>query len=109
MVTRVCILGRSSGDAVRLLEALCEANRDDVYRRRQNVGIMNDGTELVAMSIQDRYNFYGNTFDYVFYEKGMMFEYCGMYGEAIEHLEKCCLLKSVVPREFQWSEIDMDI
>jgi hypothetical protein len=72
-----------------------------------NVGIMADGTELVAMSISDRESFYGQKFEYVFYRKGMMPHFCKAHGETIEYIEKFSLHNYHVPRELQWSEIDI--
>ena len=46
MVLRICVLGVTQEAAERLLETLCRANADDIYRRRHDVGIMNDGTVL---------------------------------------------------------------
>lgn len=106
MSPRICVLGETLDRAIWLLDLLCEANADDIYRRRRNVGIMNDGTELIPMSISDVVDFWGETFDYVFYEDGTLIYYCERYGNAIEYLEKRCLVRSVVPREFQWCAVD---
>lgn len=108
MVPRVCILGTTLGDAERLLDVLCKENPDDIYRRRVGVGIMNDGTELIAMSVQDRSCFYGRTFDYVFYERDRLAEYCLLYGDVIEYLQQRCLSRSEIPEKFQWCEINME-
>lgn len=106
MHDRICVLGETLEQAIWLLNLLCEANLDDIYRRRRDVGIMDDGTELVAMSISDYWGLQGYTFDYVFYEDGLLVHYCASYGDAMEYLEKRCLARSIVPREFQWCAVD---
>lgn len=108
MSPRICVLGESMDRAIWLLDKLCEANDEDIYRRRLDVGIMNDGTELIAISISDSTKLWGHIFDYVFYEDGVLLSYCSKYGGAMEYLEKRCLVKSSVPREFQWCAVDTD-
>ena len=106
MVTKICVLGKTLERAIWLLDILCEANRDDIYRRRRDVGIMNDGTELLAVSISVPDRLLGSTFDYVFYEDGTLMSFCSDYGGAIEYLEKNCLVRSIIPREFQWCSVN---
>ena len=106
MSPRICVLGANLEQALWLLEVLCEANTDDMFRRRRNVAIMNDGTELIAMSLSVPQNFYSHQFDYVFYEKNLLTRYCAEYAGAMEYLEQRCLTRSIVPREFQWSAVD---
>ncbi len=106
MISRVCVLGADFDQAIRLLDLLCEANADDMFRRRRDVAIMNDGTELIAMSLSDHTRLWGREFDYVFYEDGLLISHCKKYGPAIEYLEQRCLVRSVVPREFQWCPVD---
>lgn len=107
MSPRICVLGFDMEQAVRLLDALCETNHDDIFRRRRDVAIMNDGTELIAMPVCVPVHFYGRSFDYVFYEKDQLMRYCVNYSPAMEYLERRCLTRSVVPREFQWCPIDI--
>ena len=107
MVPRICVLGATLEEACKVLDALCDANTDYIYRRRHDVAIMNDGTELIAMPLSDPDRFYGRNFDYVFYEKGMLIRYCASYGVSMEYLEQRCLRRSVVPREFQWCDIEV--
>jgi hypothetical protein len=109
MVLRICILGNTLKDAERLLGALCEANADGIYRRRHDVGIMNDGTELIAVSASGYQRMCGHRFDQVFYERRSLFSYCVSYCDAIEYLRAHCLGHSAVPNEFQWCAVDMDI
>lgn len=106
MISRVCVLGETLGEAILLLDLLCEANADDIFRCRRDVAIMNDGTELIAMSLSDHTGLWGREFDYVFYEDGLLISHCKKYGPAMEYLEQRCLVRSVVPREFQWSAVD---
>lgn len=106
MVEIVCVLGNTLEQAVQLLDILCRANEDIVYRRRKDVGIMNDGTELIAMSIEAKTDFIGYSFDYVFYEKDRLGSYCADYGMAIEYIQQRCLAHSRIPSEFQWCAVD---
>ena len=106
MTPKICVAGATKPDAVHLLEILCEANPDDIYRRRVDVGIMTDGTELIAISLLDMDDIRGRTFDYVFYEDTNMLLFCIGYSDAIEYLEKNCLVRSIVPREFQWCAVE---
>lgn len=106
MNPKICVVGATKQQALWLLDLLCEANPDDIYRRRQDVGIMNDGTELIAVSLSDMESLRGRTFDYVFYEDGNILMFCLGYGDAIEYLDKNCLVRSVVPREFQWCPVN---
>lgn len=106
MVERVCVLGGTWKEAIRLLDILCEANEETIFRRRKNVGIMNDGTELIAVALQDEYGFVGRHFDYVFYEKDRLTHYCLAYGIVVERLEWCCMMYSEIPNEFQWCAVD---
>jgi hypothetical protein len=92
--------------AIWLLDTLCEENQDDIFRRRSDVAIMHDGTELIAISLSVPQNLYGLQFDYVFYEKNLLTRYCADYAAAMEYLEQRCLVRSMVPREFQWSAVD---
>ena len=108
MPYRVCVLGDTLKHAVGLLDKLCEANPDEVFRRRTAVGIMNDGTELLAFGVDDVNRLRGWRFDYVFYEYGNLPGYCGAHGPAIEYIEQCCLARSEVPREFQWRAVKTD-
>lgn len=105
MIPRICVLGANMEQAIWLLDVLCEANADDMFRRRRDVAIMNDGTELIAISLSVPQNLYGCHFDYVFYEKHLLTRYCADYAAAMEYLEQWCLTRSVVPREFQWSAV----
>ena len=106
MVPRICVLGADMEQAVWLLDALCEANPDVMFRRRRDVAIMNDGTELIAMPLSVPEHFHGRSFDYVFYEKHLLMRYCVNYSVGMEHLEQRCLTRSEVPREFQWCAVD---
>lgn len=106
MNDNICVLGETLEQAIWLLDQLCEANQDDIYRRRKDVAIMNDGSVLLALGVGILDNFWGCTFDYVFYEKDQLRQYCANYPEAMEYLEKRCLVRSVVPREFQWCIVD---
>ena len=104
MLARICVLGRSLKEAERLLDILCEANADSVYRRRKNVGIMTDGTELIACSVEDEWAFVGEYFDYVFYDIDDLAHFCVFHGDILEQLS-CRMGHSPVPREFQWCEV----
>lgn len=106
MIERICVLGNTIDDAVRLLDILCQDNEDIIYRRRRSVGIMNDGTELIAMSIENKDSFIAYVFDYVFYEKNRLGSYCSDYGASIEYIQKSCMMHSRVPAEFQWCAVD---
>lgn len=107
MIPRICVLGATLEEASKLLDALCNENEDTIFRRRRDVAIMNDGTELIAMPLSNPDHFYGRSFDYVFYEKGMLIRYCANYGVSMEYLEQRCLRRSMVPREFQWCDIEL--
>lgn len=104
----ICVLGETLEQSIQLLDLLCEANQEDIYRRRRNVGIMNDGTELIAVGIQEPCHVWSRCFDYVFYADNKLPYYCAAYGNAIEYLEKRCLSYSDVPREFQWCTVDTE-
>lgn len=106
MSPRVCVLGETLDKAIQLLDTLCDANPDDIFRRRHGVGIMNDGTVLVVASLDNYQDLLGWEFDYVFYEFGCLVPYCRDYGPAMEYLEQQCLVHSAVPREFQWCPVD---
>lgn len=106
MVSRICVLGATLEQAIWLLDLLFEANSEDIFRRRRDVAIMNDGTELIAMGLNDCTRLWGRHFDYVFYECGMLMPYYKKYGPAMEYLEQRCLVHTVVPREFQWCPVD---
>jgi hypothetical protein len=106
MVERVCVLGGTLQEAIQLLDILCEANEETIFRRRTNVGIMNDGTELIAMAAEDRVGFVGRRFDYVFYKKGRLGVHCVRHGTTLELLQRCCLKYSEIPGEFQWCAVD---
>ena len=106
MIPRICVLGADMEQAVWLLDALCAANPDDIFRRRRDVAIMNDGTELIAMPVSVPEHFHGRSFDYVFYEKNLLMRYCVNYAAAMEPLEQRCLARSIIPREFQWCAVD---
>lgn len=106
MVEIICVLGNTLEQAIQLLDILCEANPETMYRRRPDVAIMNDGTELIAMSIQNGIKFMGLRFDYVFYEKDRLGSYCVGYGDAIEYIQRYCLVPSIVPWEFRWCAVD---
>lgn len=108
MVEKVLVLSTTLEKAIRLLDILCEANNDDIYRRRKNVGIMNDGTELIAMSIKDEWNFVGNHFDYVFYDKSQLATLCVHHVDILERINWCCMQYSAIPSEFQWCAVDID-
>ena len=108
MSSKICVAGTTKIQALWLLDLLCEANPDDIYRRRPDVGIMPDGTELIAISLSDMESLRGRTFDYVFYKSGNMLTFCMGYGYAMEYLDKNCLVRSAVPREFQWCPVDTD-
>lgn len=105
--TKICVLGSTLDRAIWLLDQLCEANQETIYRRRHDVGIMNDGAELVAKSISSSDGLRGCAFDYVFYEEDAMLTYCLGYGDAVEYLEKRCLAHSEIPREFQWCAVSI--
>ena len=109
MPLKVCVLGESLKEAVGLLDKLCEANADDIFRRRTSVGIMSDGTELLAFGADDMYRLRGWRFDYIFYEDGMLPTFCWKHGAAMEYLEQGCLTNSGVPREFQWCAVNTNI
>ena len=106
MIERVCVLGNTLENAEQLLDILCEANEETIFRRRHDVGIMNDGTELIAMSVQDSLGLIGRAFDYVFYEKNRLDLYCVDYGHALERIQRGCLVYSKIPSEFQWCAVD---
>lgn len=109
MFERICVLGNTLEQAIQLLDILCQANKDSIYRRRRDVAIMNDGTELIAMSIQDEFGFVGRSFDYIFYEKNRFGSYCRNYGIMIERIQQCCLSHSTIPSEFRWCAVDTSI
>lgn len=102
----ICVIGATRLDALQLLDMLCEANPDDIHRRREDVGIMNDGSTLVAMSLSAQEGFWGRKFDYVFYEDGRLIQHCANYSGVMEYIEQRCLVRSVVPREFQWCAVN---
>lgn len=106
MVERVCVLGGTYELAESLLDILCQAN-EDIYRRRPYIGIMRDGTELIACSIQDYVGFAGERFDYVFYDRNHMMYSCAYYGEALEYIQQNCMTHSIIPSEFQWCAVDI--
>lgn len=108
MVLRICVLGVTQEAAERLLETLCRANADDIYRRRHDVGIMNDGTELIAVSARRPTSMRGHRFDQVFYDHASLYGYCVHYSDAIEYLNDRCLSHSAVPSEFQWCRVEME-
>lgn len=108
MVLRICVLGVTQEKAERLLAALCKANADDIYRRRHDVGIMNDGTELIAVSASGYQRMCGHQFDQVFYDRESLYGYCVHCSDAIEYLNDRCLSHSVVPSEFQWCRVEME-
>lgn len=101
MDARICVLGVDMKHAIHLLDLLCEANADDIFRRRKDVAIMNDGTELIARSIQDKWGFVGQRFDYVFYDEDDLTYFCVRHGEALEEMRRY-MGHSSVPSEFQW-------
>lgn len=105
----ICVLGGTLKEAHGLLDILCEANADMVVKRHQNTAVLNDGTRLIAVSLQDEYGFVGCHYDYIFYEKGRLTYYCLAYGLVIERLEWCCMAYSCVPNEFQWCAVDTSI
>ena len=109
MCPRICVLGHTREQAIYLLDLLCKYNPDDIYRRRVDVGIMNDGTELIALSITEDSKFKGRHFDYVFYEEGKIAYYCIHHGSAMEYITQRCLSHSEAPQEFQWSKISTSI
>lgn len=106
MVKRVCVLSTTRELAESLLDILCQAN-EDIYRRRPYVGIMSDGTELIACSIQDGTDFAGEHFDYVFYDRNHIMYSCTYYGDALEYIQQRCLAYSIIPNEFQWCAVDI--
>ena len=106
MVEKVLVLSTTLEQAVRLLDILCEANEESIYRRRKNVGIMNDGTELIAMSVGNEWNFVGTRFDYVFYDKSQLAVLCVHHGDVLERINWGCLQHSIIPSEFQWCAVD---
>lgn len=109
MVARILVLGTTAEKAIKLLDILCEANKDDIYRRRKNVGIMRDGTELIAMSVEDEWGFYGDNFDCVFYDHKQLATLCTQYGDILERINWCCLRYSRIPGEFQWCAVDASV
>ena len=102
------MLGTTAEKAIKLLDILCDANKYNIYRRRKNVGIMNDGTELIALSVGDEWDFVGRRFDYVFYDKSQLGALCTYYGDVIERIDWGCLQHSIIPSEFQWCAVDID-
>lgn len=109
MSPRVCVLGETMDKAIKLLDILSGENCDHMFRRRRDVGIMHDGTELIAMGLDDFDKMQGWHFDYVFYGDNLLVPYCKNHGSAMEYLEQRCLVRSVVPREFQWCAVNIDI
>ncbi len=105
----VCVLGYTYRDALALLDLLCKENQDDILKRRVGVAVMTDGTELVAISIDESSQFTGRQFDYVFYEEVLLPLYCIIYSNALEYLGQRCLAHSDIPREFQWCAVDTNI
>ena len=106
MVERICVLSTTTELAEALLDILCQAN-EDIYRRRPYVGIMSDGTELIACSVQEGTDFVGEHFDYVFYDRNHLMYSCTYYGDALEYIQQSCMARSIIPSEFQWCAIDV--
>lgn len=106
MVKRICVLSTTTELAEALLDILCQAN-EDIYRRRPYVGIMSDGTELIACSVQEGTDFVGEHFDYVFYDRNHFMASCVYYGDTLEYIQQRCMAHSIIPNEFQWCAVDV--